>query len=246
MFSLFGRQKNNDDLKLFYRTDIHSHLCPGIDDGVRSTGEAVPLLYGMEQLGIERMIVTPHVVDEIYPNSPDSIASSFALLRDAATAANISIELDYSAEYRIDELLQCRAAENALRPLSGGYLLVENPWIQEPFNLDSVLFELQNRTGLKLILAHPERYAYYANNMRRYMSLRDKGLLFQVNLLSLAGYYGKSVKHIAEWMLDNDIVDFVGSDMHHKGHLEAIKNYIGSKDYRKLMDKSHLIKNDIL
>lgn len=237
-------KKNKCEERLFFQTDIHSHVCPGIDDGARSTRHALELIEEMHRLGIRKMIITPHVTDESFPNTLETIGNAFKKISNAVETVGLDIQLDYSAEYRIDDLLLSYLKDGSIRPMPNNYILVENSWIQEPVIMDSFLYTLQSEHGLKPILAHPERYRYYQGEKNRFKSLHEHGVLFQVNLLSLAGHYDKTAKQTAEWLLENDLVDFVGSDLHRTAHIESIKKYLNSKDFKKLVAKADLIKND--
>lgn len=243
---MFGLFKSRRLPELFWHTDVHSHVCPGIDDGAASPAEGAELVRGMAALGFRRMIATPHVTDETFPNTPRTIAGSFARLRHACREAGVEMELACSAEYRIDDLLHSMLRQGTARPMPGGYLLVENSWLQEPFALDEFLFDLRGGHGLKPVMAHPERYVYYQRHRERLEALHEAHICLQVNLLSLAGHYGHAAKSTAEWMLARDMVSFVGSDLHRMGHLEAIRKYLRSRDYRKLEAKADLILNDSL
>lgn len=231
--------------RLFYTTDLHSHVCPGIDDGSPNRERSVILVRGMWELGFRRMIVTPHVTDEIFPNTPDILSSSYYRLTDAVEAAGIPMEFKYSAEFRMDDLFNDLLRANLVRPLPGGkYILVECGWLQPPLYLSELIYTLRNDYGWIPILAHPERYPYYQRNTDRYLELHEAGMLFQVNLLSLAGHYDSACKKAAEWLLENNLVSFVGSDLHRSSHLDSIRRYLTSRDYRKLEDKADLILND--
>lgn len=230
--------------ELFWHTDIHSHVCPGIDDGSPSAEKSVELVRAMTDLGIRRMIVTPHVTDETFPNTPAILAESFRLLTESCRAAGLDMQFEYSAEYRIDDLLLKRLQQGEVRPLPNNFILVENSWLQEPFGLDDFLFSLRSKYGFIPILAHPERYGYYQNHRERYEQLHEDGILFQVNLLSLSGHYDRACRTTAEWLLEHDLIDFIGSDLHRRKHIESIRKYLASRDYRWLESKSHLIKND--
>lgn len=148
----------------------------------------------------------------------------------------MEIDLRHSAEYRMDAFFTSQLDKGLVNPMPGNYLLVENSFIQEAWNLDKMLFDLKMR-GYKPILAHPERYVYYFPKKERYRQLHDAGTLFQVNLLSLAGNYGKDVKQMAEYLIDSDMVDFIGTDMHNHKHCGIIEEYLQSKDYRKHASK---------
>lgn len=229
---LHKKSSSDEDCKLFFTTDMHSHVVPGIDDGSPSAERSVELVRHMQRWGLEKLIVTPHVTQDTFENTPEIIEEAYGKLTTALSAAGLRLDLDHSAEYRIDELFIDMLEAGELRRLHGDYLLVENSYIQEPYNLDQILFQIGLK-GYRPVLAHPERYAYYHDKRHRYDELHGKGILFQVNLLSLAGFYGKETKKIAEMLVEKRYVDFLGTDLHRRLHLEAIDKYLGSKDYRR-------------
>lgn len=198
----------------------------------------------MADLGFTHMVATPHVTDETFPNTPLNIAESFGHLRHACEQAGIRMQLRCSAEYRIDDILYAMVADRTVSPLPGGWLLVENSWFQEPFGLDGFLFDLRSKHGLKPIMAHPERYNYYQRHRERLEQLHGNNVALQINLLSLAGHYGKQARQTAEWLLSHGMVSFIGSDLHRMGHLDAIRDYLCSRDYRKLEAQADTILND--
>lgn len=246
MMDFFHLRRSKRMPELFWHTDIHSHVCPGIDDGSPSPERSVHLVRAMYDLGFRRMIVTPHVTDEVFPNTPQVIAESYMRLTEACRLAGIDMQFSCSAEYRIDELLFDLLKAGQVRPIGREYLLVENSWMQEPANLECFLFEVRSRYGLKPVLAHPERYAYYQRHRERYEALKAQGILFQVNLLSLAGHYDKACRNTAEWLLDRKMVDFVGSDIHRMAHIESLRAYFQSRDYSRLEALAPQILNDTL
>lgn len=243
MFSLF---RSSQQPALFWHTDIHSHICPGIDDGSPSPAISVILVQEMSRLGFSRMVVTPHVTDETFPNTRERILHSFGILRQAVADAGLDMQLSCSAEYRIDDLLYKALQEHTILPMPGNYILIENSWFQEPFAIESLMFDLRSDHGLMPIMAHPERYGYYQHHRERLEALHSMGAAMQINLLSLAGHYGKGAQRTAEWLLQHDMVSFVGSDIHRPDHVEEIHKYICSRQYKKLERKAHLILNDTL
>lgn len=232
MFDFFHKSKSSSG-KLFFHTDMHCHLVPGIDDGQKDADNAAKLVGRQREWGFERVFATPHVTQDTFENTPLTINEAFGRLKQAVAERGVDVVLDHSAEYRMDGFFQAQLAAGNVTPFPNGYLLVENSFVQEAWNLDGTLFDLKLR-GFKPILAHPERYSYYFPNRERYKQLKDAGTLFQVNLLSLAGYYGKEVRKIAETLIENDWVDFIGTDMHHDRHCEAIDSYLTSKDYGRV------------
>lgn len=221
---------------MFFTTDIHSHVVPGIDDGSPSVERSVELVGRMKEWGLEKLIVTPHVTQDTFENTPEIIEEAYGNLRRGLDEAGVDIEMDHSAEYRIDEMFVEQLEAGMVRRLHGEFLLVENSYIQEAYNLDQILFSISMK-GFRPILAHPERYMYYYGKQNRYDELHGKGILFQVNLLSLAGFYGKEPKKIAEMLIDKGYVDFLGTDLHRRTHADMITKYLGSKDYRRHREK---------
>lgn len=233
MFNIFKRSKTpTEPQPLFFSTDIHCHILPGIDDGSPDAATSVSLISRMQSWGLGRIIASPHVTDITFPNTPESAGAARETLKKALGEAGIDIALENSAEYRIDDLFARELEAERLMTLPNNYILIENPFVREPGNLDSLIFDLQVR-GLRPILAHPERYSYYYNSPARYEALHNAGTMFQINLLSLAGAYGKSERKIAEMLIERNLVDFVGTDLHNAAHADAIDRYLASSDYIK-------------
>ncbi|MDO4320716.1 MAG: hypothetical protein Q4C34_09090 [Bacteroidales bacterium] len=228
MFNFFHKKRTPE--KLFFGTDIHCHILPGIDDGSPDVKTSVELVGRMIPWGIGRIIASPHVTYGTFPNTPEIADAAMHELHDALQNVPDAPVISHSAENRIDELFMQNLENNTLMTLPDNYLLIENSFIQEPWNLDQMVFDLLVK-GYKPIMAHPERYAYYYGKKDRYKDLHNAGLLFQINLLSLAGAYGVAEKKIAEYLIDESLVDFVGTDLHRVRHADAIDSYLASKDY---------------
>lgn len=234
--SMFSWFRKKEKPLLPFTTDVHSHLIPGIDDGSDSVEKSVRLLQHMQQWGLTRLVATPHVTEDTFENTPATIDPSFGSLVAGAREAGVGIEfLQPSAEYRLDNFfLQC-LEKGIVRPFPGNYLLVENSFNLELLNLDEVLFDLSVK-GYKPVLAHPERYVYYHNNLDRYRAIHRSGVLFQCNLMSLGGYYGKEIKKVAEWMLENDMIDFLGTDLHGMRHVVFIERYMSTSHFARVSE----------
>lgn len=199
MFNIF-KSKPKEPVKLCFNTDIHCHVVPGIDDGAKTSEAAADLIERMQSWGIERIIASPHVTQETSENDRSTIGPALDALRTELSARGNGIEVLHSAEYRIDGLLSQRLEDNDIMPYPNDYILIENSFLQEPWNIDQLVFDLQVR-GLKPILAHPERYLYYHHRPERYRQLRDAGLALRINLLSLAGYYGPGEQKMARHLI---------------------------------------------
>ena len=243
MFNLF-KKKSKESPKLFYHTDMHCHILPGVDHGSQSVEESLEMLRAEIDMGITHIICTSHVTAETFENTPESLTAAYEVLKQAVKEEGLPVELYVSAEYRIDEYWTKEYEAGHLLPMPGKRILLENSFVQELIGIDNMMFDLQVK-GYRPILAHPERYRYYYDRKDRYKALHSASVKFQVNLLSLAGYFGKSAREIALWLIDNNLCDMFGSDMHGMDHANEIQDYLGSREWRKLCDKYDLPKRII-
>lgn len=244
MFNFFSRKTTPEPL--FFKTDIHCHVLPGIDDGSPDASTSADLIEKMQEWGIERIIASPHVTDQVFPNTMVTADAAMAELQAELDKRGNSIKLSHSAENRIDDLFIKNLNDNTLMTLPGNRVLVENSFMLEPWNLDQLLFELQVK-GLRPILVHPERYSYYYGKKDRYTTLHNGGTAFQVNVLSLAGHYGRDEKRFAEYLIEKGLVDYLGTDLHREAHVASISHYLASKDYLRHREAlSGKIQNDLI
>ena len=200
MFNLF-KKKSKESPKLFYHTDMHCHILPGVDHGSQNIDQSLEMLRAEIDMGISHVILTSHVTAETFENTPETLTAAFETLKKAVEEEGLPVDLDVSAEYRIDEYWN--------------------------------------------ILAHPERYRYYYDRKDRYKSLHSASVKFQVNILSLEGYFGRGARETALWLIDNNLCDMLGSDMHSMDHAHIIQDYIASREWRKLCEKYDLLKRII-
>lgn len=205
---------------------MHSHLLPGLDDGAETIEHSLELLQALRALGYRKLVMTPHIMGDFYKNTPEGIRAALQLLREAAAGAGLSdMELECAAEYYLDEFLGRKLADGTEMLTFGGdkrYLLFETSYMNEPLNLFDIIFELKAQ-GYTPVLAHPERYTYFYGRFAEIERLRrNYGVLLQVNLNSLAGYYSPAAKKVAEQLIDGGLVDFVGTDTHHLRHTDTL------------------------
>lgn len=218
---MFFRKKKVVDFLGHIGTDIHSHLVPGVDDGVKSVAEAASFMTALRELGLKKFITTPHIMPELYPNSPDTIAAPFAEVQAAIVQQGLDVELHFAAEYYMDEHFS-EILRAPLLKIAGNLVLVEMSFMSEPPQLPHWIFELQT-AGYQPVLAHPERFGYFHQQPDALRNLKQRSVLFQVNLLSFTGYYGRQVQKAAWWLVEEKLVDFAGTDLHHARHLEHIR-----------------------
>jgi len=215
--------------------DMHSHLIPGIDDGSRSMDETIAMLAKFESLGYKKVITTPHIMNEVYPNNPEIILAGLAQVKEAATKIGLSIEIEAAAEYYFDDQLMETIKNRTALTIAGSYVLVEFSFNSAPIFENQLFFEMQI-ANYKPILAHFERYPYYHSSVDKAIEFRNQGVSIQVNLNSLTGNYGPHVKKQAERLIDAGLVDFVGSDCHRMQHLMMLEEHLNLPYMNKLTD----------
>ncbi len=245
MFGLF-KKKENKSFLVDLVVDMHSHLLPGIDDGAKELADSLALVKKLKELGYKKLITTPHIMQDSYPNTKEIIEQKLTLLQEALKKENIAIEIEAAAEYYLDEFfLEKLHQPQELLVINKSYLLFETSYMARPLNLQELIYEIKV-AGLKPIFAHPERYRYI-KELEEYYALKDMGVYFQLNLNSLAGHYGKDAYKKALFLMQNGLIDFLGSDAHHLRHLQSLEQ-IGqdSKLYKQIIAKNTILNQTLL
>lgn len=230
---LFKKRPTNLNLSMI-GVDIHSHLIPSIDDGANSMETASELVKRMVDLGFKRIITTPHIMSGQYPNSQQEIFTGLDSLKQWLKRDKIDIPISAAAEYFLDETFLDLLDSDNLLTLPNNHLLVEMSQLSPFDGLSDYLFKIQLK-GYSTILAHPERYSYYHNNYGQYEALKEKGVLFQVNILSLLGYYGRHISKIAHRLVKDNMVELLATDIHHMRHVNYINENITSRELQKIL-----------
>ncbi len=204
-------------------TDIHSHILPGIDDGSPDIATSLELVHGLQQLGFTRSIATPHVISDLYRNTPETINAALAELQAALQQEGNDFKVSAAAEYMLDDsFFEMLEKGERLLTIKDNILLTEFSFGYRPDNPKQMSFAIITG-GYTPILAHPERYAYFHDNYKAYHLLQELGFKLQVNLLSLTGYYGNPVAKAARYIIKKGLASYTGTDMHHVNHLAALK-----------------------
>jgi protein-tyrosine phosphatase len=218
------------------QVDMHSHLLPAIDDGSKSIEESLQLIQQLQKLGYRKLITTPHIMNDFYKNTPEIIYTKLNDLKKILEEQQIDLEIEAAAEYYLDEwfINQIQKGEKLLT-FGNKYILFETNFYNKPAQLFDVIFNLQSQ-GYKPVFAHPERYFYLHTNFKTLEKIAERGVFLQLNLNSLSGYYAKPAQDLAEKMIDQQLVHFVGSDCHSQRHIEALKHTHTKRLYAKLAD----------
>lgn len=235
MFTFFKSKPVLKDLIPDNHIDIHSHLLPGIDDGARTFQDTLRLTKALQGFGVSQFITTPHIIQYVWDNTHDQILSKKETTVAELEKNKITIPFSAAAEYLMDDQFARLFQSGELLTLKDNYVLVEMSYINAPIQLYSILFDLQV-AGYIPVLAHPERYLFYHNNFREYEKLKRAGCLFQLNLLSVVGYYGAEITKIAEQLLSKGMYNYVGSDVHHDNHIASFEQKVKIKDLAPLKE----------
>jgi tyrosine-protein phosphatase YwqE len=246
--SLFGEKQETfavlHDLSAL-GVDMHSHLIPGIDDGSKTMDDSIYMLRQLEALGFRKIITSPHVVSDGYNNSTETILAGRDKVRQAMAENNINMQFEAVAEYYADELLGAKVDKGDLLTFGKNYVLVELSYLNKSNNVGEIFYKLQV-AGYKIVLAHPERYPYYhEKDFESYNSLKDRNILFQINIMSLLGKYGNDARITAERLIDNGMVDMIGLDLHNVRQLEVIKECLKLKYLSKAIASGKLLNNTL-
>lgn len=216
--------------------DFHNHLLPGIDDGSKNLDMSMEMLENYKELGFQSIITSPHVYQELYPNTPDTIKEAFDLLSVNNKIENGPKLISYAAEYMVDESFMNNLQEETPElTFNQGHILLEINFFSDTKMLETACFKLSQK-NIAPILAHPERY-HLLKDVSTYEKVKQQGFYFQLNALSLVGHYGPEVKEKAKKLLLAGLYDFVGTDAHHPQHLTSLKSLQLSKKETIQWDK---------
>lgn len=241
--SLFN-QKTPKNLSLL-QIDMHSHLIPGIDDGAKTLEDSLALIRGLQQLGYKHLITTPHVYQELYPNTRETILNGLAEVQTAIEEEGLEITIEAAAEYFLDDHLEELLDQEELLTIGDHYVLVEMSFFAETPGLEDIFFKMHTK-GYQPILAHPERYLYLGNDPSRCTRFREMGVLLQLNILSLTGHYGSQVKKLAKQLLRKQQIDLLGTDLHHSQHIAKLKKALQQREIQQVLQQHTFLNDTIL
>jgi tyrosine-protein phosphatase YwqE len=244
MFSIFKKTPQRADLSPLV-ADMHSHLIPGIDDGSPDLETSLSLIRSMVDLGYQKIITTPHIMGEVYENGPDNILTGAQEVKQALKEEKIDVEFFAAAEYMLDDHFSSLLERDLpLLTIKDNMVLVEFSFVSAPMDYKQKIFSMQIK-GYRPILAHPERYGYFHRNKKIYDELRNMGCIFQVNLLSLIGYYGKPMQDMAHHLVDKGEVSLLGTDLHHAKHIDLLHNPALSDVVNEILDTHEILNSQL-
>lgn len=233
LFDFFKKEQQSANISRL-GVDIHSHLLPGIDDGAKTLEHSMAMINKFVELGYKKLITTPHIMSDVYPNTPHTINKALVLVQEEIMRLNIPIQISAAAEYYTDEYFFQLIDTTPLLTLANNYVLFEFSFHEPPLHTDELIFKLQAK-NYKPILAHYERYSFFSSTQKA-AEFREKGISIQLNINSLTGHYGPQSKKIAEKLIDEKLVDLLGSDCHRIEHLILLEKNLSQKYFHKMLD----------
>ena len=221
--------------------DMHSHIIPGIDDGSPDLETSIKLIEGLTELGFKKLITTPHIMQDMYLNNRDDILERCEVLKNHLASVKINVEIEAAAEYFLDDnLKRLLANKEPLLTFGDNLVLVEFSMASEPIAFKELLFEMQMQ-DYQPVIAHPERYVYHERNKEFFEELKSAGYLFQLNIMALAGAYGKSVHDLAKYFIKHQYYELAGTDLHNPHQLLHLHNHSIVHGLKELLDSGKLI-----
>ena len=245
MLKWFSKKKEEELEPLDFsvlKTDIHSHFIAGIDDGSPDMETTINLIKEMQKLGFSKVITTPHVMSDFYKNSSETILQGLAAVRSQLKVQNINMEIDAAAEYYIDYDFEQKIGNEKFLTFGTNYILVELSFVEAPKNLFDIIFKLQLE-NYKVVLAHPERYHYF--QMKDYEELVNRGVLLQINWLSLIGYYSPQIQNKIQDLIAQNRVSFLGTDCHNVHHAALYEKCQTKKAWHDLHNSGKLLNSTL-
>ena len=228
------------------KVDVHSHFIPGIDDGAPTVEDSVHLITSMSNLGYKKVITTPHIMSDYYKNTPEIILSGLDKVREALYKAGVDIEVEVAAEYNLEPEFEDIIKSNNVLSFGGDekYVLFELSFFNEPSRLKEIIWDLSNK-GFQPVLAHVERYAYWHKKWDKIEDMINRNVKLQLNIGSITGAYGPEVRGMAIKLINDGLIDFVGSDCHNLRHLDMINHALTDPYFHKLCNQTQLLNQSL-
>lgn len=228
--------------------DFHCHILYGIDDGSKSLEESIEILKKAYENGVTEISFSPHyILGSSYNANNEKKEKLLKEIKKELKKQNIDIKLYYGNEVFVENnMLELLEKKEISTINNSNYLLFELPMNNKYNGINNLIFELKSK-GIQPIIAHPERYLIIQNDPTLITKMLDQGALFQANIGSFYGHYGKKAQETAYLLLKHNMISFISSDIHHKDdqfyeNIEYVKNKL--KKYISQEKIEDLFKNN--
>lgn len=234
---MFKRRNYRAQVDLQPFCDLHLHIIPGIDDGARTMEASVEILTGLQSLGFDTFVATPHLDDHRFTYGRQAVFEGFKRLQEGVEAAALSVDVRLGAEYTYGPRFYRAVHDDHAVTLAGSrYVLVELPEPALPANMPDILFNIGTK-GYYPVLAHPERCKPFHNSPEALERLAAGRALVQVSFRSLAGTFGRSIKKTAWRLIEEGIADLTATDCHHPREVTKIVEPVINELCRRLPEE---------
>jgi len=230
-----------------FQTDVFAPVLPGQHESLDALERSIRLLRGLAGAGVRKAVGVVPVMNTYYPHTAERIQETFLTVRAQLQADRIPLDLIPAAAYYIDQgLMRLLYQQTPLLTFGDPdrpYLLFETGLLKAPAELDNVLWAFR-MLRLTPIMAHPEHCLYLQQQPERLFRLKELGVQFQVNLLSLVGKPTPGSRRLAEWMIDHDLVTFLGSGLSQEFQLPLLEHAVTLPHFCKALEKgldNHLV-----
>lgn len=242
MFNFFHSKKRPLPIFESLVTDMHCHLVPGVDDGSTSAELSMECMQQLSALGFKQLFITPHFQFPRYNNEEEDICRRYAELERQVNQHGVGLKLrGVAGEYRIDDRFDERVRDKRFLRISDKYVLTEMSLHQPRMGIAESLFVLQDTMQCEVIMAHPERYPYLSPNSPLLEQLKNQDVYFQVNILSLTGFYGDRARWMGYRLIERGWVEFLGTDTHNDIYIQALVRASHDRKLQKLLDKCEFL-----
>jgi len=224
--------------------DLHSHILPGLDDGVKTEEEAVEFARMAAADGVETLVATPHCKDGFFENRREGILAALERLRLRLADARIPLRLLPGGEVHLAPDLVARVRDGRAPTLgdNGKTLLLELSLAQYPVELDNLVFGLR-LAGLTVLFAHPERIRYFQEDVRRWEEMVRLGAFGQITTGSVLGTFGEEAQEFTAMLLRRGLVHVLASDSHNlrgrppvlRRAVDAVAAIVGEEEARRMV-----------
>ena len=222
--------------------DFHTHILPNIDDGSRSIDETFNLIKEAKEVGFDGIILTSHYIENFYETDVPERDVWVKAISENLGVKGIDTDLYLANEIYISENMMGLLEQRKASTINNScYVLFELPLNEEPLNLYDVIYSLQENKLIP-VLAHPERYSFVQKEPELIYDLIEKGCLMQANYGSIIGQYGEKAQMIVRKFFENNMIHFLGSDVHRQNTiypkipqiLDEIADIIGEEKLEEL------------
>lgn len=225
--------------------DLHTHILPGVDDGVKTMDDAVAFARMAVADGVTTAVATPHYRDGFFVNGRTEVLAGVEALRARLRSEGVPLDVLPGAEVHISPDLVARVRSGHAPTLAdnGRTVLFELSMSQYPLDLENLVFQMR-LAGMQVLFAHPERIRYFEDDVTRYEAVIRLGAFGQLTTGSVTGLFGEEIEAFSEELVRKGLVHVIASDAHNtrgrppvlSAALARVASWVGEEHARRMAD----------